>query len=119
MSPLHVILTTLFLWSYQADTVFVFVVVVLFVCCVSQLLGDLRPNEVKHLPGTGLPVLGVEARRCIHTLKDDASAESSGMSGSVTWTAFLGKEQDVHMHGGVRGLEKAEGGSHRYLSLLS
>lgn len=53
------------------------------------------------------------------TLKDDASAESSGMSGSVTWTAFLGKEQDVHMHGGVRGLEKAEGGSHRYLSLLS
>lgn len=33
------------------------------------------------------------------TLEEDASAESSGMSGSVMWTAFLGKEQDIHKHG--------------------
>lgn len=35
-------------------------------------------------------------------MEGDASPESFWMSGSVTCTAFPGKEQDVHKHGGVR-----------------
>lgn len=35
-------------------------------------------------------------------MEGDALPESFWMSGSVTCTAFPGKEQDVHKHGGVR-----------------
>lgn len=92
-----------------------FLLLLLLLClffCFSQCLGDSRPDEVKHLPGNGLLFLGWKlGGASTKTLEGDASAESSGMSGSVTWTAFLGKGQDVHKHGVVREPENTEGGS--------
>lgn len=80
--------------------------------CFSQRLGDSRPDEVKHQPRSGLLFLGWRlGGASTKTLEGDASVESSRMSGSVMWTAFLGKEQDVHKHGGVKEPEKTEGGS--------
>lgn len=80
--------------------------------CFSQCLGDSRPEEVKYLPGNGLLFLGWKlGGSSPKTLEGDASAESSGMSGSVTWTVFPGKGQDVHKHGVVREPENTEGGS--------
>lgn len=55
--------------------------------CFPQRLGDSRPDEVKHLPRSGLLFLGWRlGGASTKTLEGDASVESSRMSGSVTWT---------------------------------